>query len=174
MRGAVRRRDARRAAARRPAALGSLRLEKAYRDYGHDLDNCDTLLEAGLGFTADVSKPCGFLGMGRLLEQQAAGGPGALAQRLVQVLCADPAPLMHGREVLLRDGVRVGDVRSASYGHTLGGAVGIAHVRHPQRGGRVDKAWLDAGAWQLDVAGGLFPARVSLSPMYDPRNERIR
>jgi 4-methylaminobutanoate oxidase (formaldehyde-forming) len=155
-------------------ALGSLRLEKAYRDYGHDLDNCDTLLEAGLGFTADVSKPGGFLGMGRLLEQQAAGGPGALAQRLVQVLCADPAPLMHGREVLLRDGVRVGDVRSASYGHTLGGAVGIAHVRHPQRGGRADKAWLDAGAWQLDVAGRLFPARVSLSPMYDPRNERIR
>ena len=155
-------------------ALGSLRLEKAYRDYGHDLDNCDTLLETGLGFTADTRKPGGFLGMQRFLEQQAAGGPGALSARLVQVLCADAAPLMHGREVLLRNGVRVGDVRSASYGHTLGGAVGIAHVRHPQRGGRVDKAWLDSGAWQLDIAGTLFPARVSVAPMLDPMNARIR
>ena len=92
----------------------------------------------------------------------------------MQVLCADPAPLMHGREVLLRDGVRVGDVRSASYGHTLGGAVGIAHVRHPARGGRVDKAWLEGAEWQLDIAGSLFPARVSAAPMLDPRNERIK
>jgi glycine/D-amino acid oxidase-like deaminating enzyme/glycine cleavage system aminomethyltransferase T len=28
-------------------ALASLRLEKAYRDYGHDIDNTDTLLEVG-------------------------------------------------------------------------------------------------------------------------------
>ena len=26
-------------------ALASLRMEKGYRDYGHDMDNCDTLLE---------------------------------------------------------------------------------------------------------------------------------
>ncbi len=30
---------------------------QGYRDYGHDLDNLDTLLEAGLGFTADFEKP---------------------------------------------------------------------------------------------------------------------
>ena len=43
-------------------ALGSLRMEKGYRDYGHDLDNLDTLLEAGLGFTADLGKCGGFVG----------------------------------------------------------------------------------------------------------------
>jgi glycine cleavage system aminomethyltransferase T len=26
-------------------------LEQGYRDYGHDMDNLDTLLEVGLGFT---------------------------------------------------------------------------------------------------------------------------
>ena len=40
-------------------ALGSLRMEKGYRDYGHDLYNLDTLLEAGLGFTADFGKAAG-------------------------------------------------------------------------------------------------------------------
>ena len=154
-------------------ALGSLRLEKAYRDYGHDLDNCDTLMEAGLAFTADTNKAGGFLGMGRLLAQQAAGGAAALPARLVQVLCGDPAQMIYRGEVLHRDGAPVGDVRSASYGHTLGGAVGIAHVRHPA-GGRVDKAWLEGGKWEVDVAGKRFPARVSLQPMYDPKNERIK
>ena len=44
------------------------------------------------------------------------------------MLLTDPEPLMFGAEVVLRDGVAVGDVRSASYGWTLGGAVGIASV----------------------------------------------
>jgi len=154
-------------------ALGSLRLEKAYRDFGHDLDNCDTLMEAGLAFTADTGKPGGFLGMERLLAQRAAGGAAALPARLLQVLCADPSQMMHRGEVLLRDGAPVGDVRSASYGHTLGGAVGIAHARHPGKG-RVDKAWLEGARWELDIAGSRFPARVSLEPMYDPKNERIK
>ena len=33
-------------------ALGSLRLEKGYRDYGHDLDNTDDPYETGLGFAS--------------------------------------------------------------------------------------------------------------------------
>ena len=43
-------------------ALGSLRMEKGYRDYGHDMDNTDTLLEVGLGFTCDFEKEGGFIG----------------------------------------------------------------------------------------------------------------
>jgi len=31
-------------------ALASLRMEKGYRDYGHDIDNTDSVLEAGLGY----------------------------------------------------------------------------------------------------------------------------
>ena len=37
-------------------ALGSLRLEKGYRDFGHDVDNTDTIIEAGLAFTCDFDK----------------------------------------------------------------------------------------------------------------------
>ena len=35
-------------------ALASLRMEKGYRDYGHDIDNTDSVLEAGLGFAVDA------------------------------------------------------------------------------------------------------------------------
>ena len=51
-------------------ALSSLRMEKAYRDYGHDMDNTDTLLEMGLGFTADMQKPGGFIGKEHVVRQQ--------------------------------------------------------------------------------------------------------
>ena len=43
-------------------ALASLRMEKGYRDYGHDIDNTDSVLEAGLGFAVDLDKPGGFIG----------------------------------------------------------------------------------------------------------------
>ena len=36
-------------------ALASLRMEKGYRDYGHDIDNTDSVLEAGLGFAVDLT-----------------------------------------------------------------------------------------------------------------------
>ncbi len=41
-------------------ALNTLRIEKGYRDYGHDVDVTDTPLEAGLGFIVDFNKPGGF------------------------------------------------------------------------------------------------------------------
>ncbi|HEX5649347.1 MAG TPA: FAD-dependent oxidoreductase [Steroidobacteraceae bacterium] len=151
-------------------ALGSLRMEKGYRDYGHDLDNTDDPYETGLGFAVDLKKPGGFLGKDALLERKARG---PLKRRLVQVLVRDPGPLMYHAEIVLRDGVPVGYVRAASYGHTLGGAVGLAMVE-PRNADAVDAAYLDAGRWEVEIAGRRHPAVVSLKPLYDPKNERIR
>ena len=151
-------------------ALGSLRMEKAYRDYGHDLDNTDDPYETGLGFAVDLKKPHGFLGKDALLARKARG---PLKRRLVQVLVQDPAPQMFHAEIVLRDDVAVGYVRAASYGHTLGGAVGLAMVE-PKRADSVDQAYLDAGRWEVEIAGRRHPAIVSLKPLYDPKNERIR
>ena len=66
----------------------------------------------------------------------------------------------------------VGYVRAASYGWTLGGAVGLAMV---SGGGEpVTPAWVEAGAWEVDIAGVRHPVEVSLRPMYDPTSARIR
>jgi 4-methylaminobutanoate oxidase (formaldehyde-forming) len=89
----------------------------------------------------------------------------------VQVLLQDPEPLLFHAEPVLRDGKPVGYVRAASYGHTLGGAVGLAMVEGTEP---VDTPWLEAAEWQVDVAGRLVPARASLRPLYDPTNEKIK
>jgi heterotetrameric sarcosine oxidase gamma subunit len=151
-------------------ALSSLRMEKGYRDYGHDIDNTDSVLEAGLGFAVALDKPGGFVGRAAVAALKAAG---PLKRRLVQVLVTDPEPLMYHGEVVRRAGVPVGYIRAASYGFTLGGAVGLAMVSSPA-GEAIDQSWLDNGEWTVEIAGNTYPARVSLRPMYDPRNERIR
>lgn len=146
-------------------ALGSLRLEKAYRDHGHDIDNTDTVQMAGLGFAVDLDHD--FIGRDAVLAERAE----PRGDRLVQVLLTDPEPLLFGAEVVLRDGEPVGDVRSASYGWTLGGAVGLACVSSD---GPVTKAWLDGARWEVDIAGNRCAAVVSLHPLYDPKSLRVR
>jgi len=149
-------------------ALGSLRMEKGYRDYGHDIDNTDRLWEVGLHHFAVLDKEVGFIGRDALSAQLSEGPP---HRRLVQVLISDPEPLMYHAEVVRRDCAVVGDVRSASYGFTLGGAIGLAMVEAPRP---VTRDWLHSGIWEVDIAGTLHPAVVSLSPMFDPAMERIR
>ena len=149
-------------------ALGSLRMEKTYRDYGHDIDNTDDPFEADLGFAIDVAKPDGFIGKEALLARKAQG---PLQRRLIQVLVKDPDPLMFHAEVVRRNGAPVGYVRAASYGHTLGGAVGLAMIEPKVP---IDAAWLAAGTWEVEIAGKCYPAAVSLRPLYDPANKRIK
>ncbi|HET6213285.1 MAG TPA: FAD-dependent oxidoreductase [Micromonosporaceae bacterium] len=150
-------------------ALSSLRMEKGYRDYGHDIDNTDSVLEAGLGFAVALDKPGGFIGRDAVLAKRAAG---PLTRRLVQVLLTDPDPLMFHAEVVRRNGKPVGYIRAASYGFTLGGAVGLAMVDGD--GSPVDQSYLDSAEWTVEIGAASYPAVVSLRPLYDPGNERIR
>jgi len=149
-------------------ALGSLRMEKGYRDYGHDIDNTDTVLEAGLGFAVALDKPGGFIGRDAVLAQKARG---TLSRRLVQVLVKDPEPLMFHAEVVRRNGTPAGYIRSASYGFTLGGAVGLAMIDADEP---IDRAYLDSGEWTVQIGASVYPAVASLRPMYDPGNKRIQ
>jgi glycine cleavage system aminomethyltransferase T/glycine/D-amino acid oxidase-like deaminating enzyme len=149
-------------------ALGSLRMEKGYRDYGHDIDNTDDAYEAGLGFVVDLSKP-DFIGKAYCVERKAQGP--AFERRLLQVLVKDPEPLLYHAEVVHRNNRAVGYIRAASYGFTLGGAVGLAMI---EAGEPINKAYIQDGAWEVDIAGKRYPAEVSLRPMYDPKMERIK
>jgi 4-methylaminobutanoate oxidase (formaldehyde-forming) len=149
-------------------ALASLRMEKAYRDYGHDIDNTDSVLEAGLGFAVDLNKPRGFLGKEAVLAKKAEG---PLRRRIVQVLVKDPEPLMFHAEIVKRNGEALGYVRAASYGHTLGGAVGLAMI---DAGEPIDQKYLDAGSWEIEIAGKSYPAVASIRPLYDPTNEKVK
>jgi 4-methylaminobutanoate oxidase (formaldehyde-forming) len=148
-------------------ALGSLRMEKAYRDYGHDIDNTDNAFETGLGFAVDFNK-ANFLGREAALEQKAAA---PYTRRLVQVLLKDPEPMLFHAEILKRNNKPVGYLRAGSYGFTLKGAVGLAMVEAAEP---INAAYLNDAQWSVEIAGTDYPAVVSLKPLYDPDMKRIK
>jgi glycine cleavage system aminomethyltransferase T len=150
-------------------AMNSLRLEKAFGAWGLDLSADDTPLEAAMSFVCDWQKPGGFRGREALDRQRSEG----IRRRLVTFVLEDPAPLLWGGEVVVRDGRPAGHLSSGSYGHTLGAAVGMGYLAAGD-GRPVDRAWLEAGDYQIDTGQGRFPASVHLRAPYDPSGARLR
>jgi 4-methylaminobutanoate oxidase (formaldehyde-forming) len=148
--------------------LNSLRLEKAYRDFGVDLDNTDNPIEAGLGFAVKLDKEGGFIGRDALAAIKDAGVP---HNRMLQFLLLDPEPLLYGNELIYLNGQEVGHLQIGGYGHTLGGAVGIgfAGIDEP-----LTAEIVNMGDWEIDVAGDRIKARASLKPLSDPQMKRIK
>ena len=149
-------------------ALGSLRMEKGYRDYGHDMDNTDDPYETGLGFTVKLDKQSIFIGKEACIKKKAQGG---LKRRLAQVLVSDPEPLLYHAEVITRNCRNAGYVRSGSYCYTLGGAAGLFMIEADDV---IDQAYIENGKWEIDIAGNIYPAQVSLKPLYDPEMKKIK
>jgi glycine cleavage system T protein len=148
-------------------ALNSLRIEKAYRHWGHDITDEDTPLEAGLGFAVSWDKPGGFIGREALLRQKQSG----CLKRLVQFKLKSPEPLLYHNEPIWHGDAIVGFIRSGMYGHSLGAAVGLGYVTAPN-GAPVEAIGSDD--YEVEVAGIRYPATASLRPMYDPKSERIK
>jgi 4-methylaminobutanoate oxidase (formaldehyde-forming) len=147
-------------------AMDSLRMEKGYRSWGHDIGSDDTPLEAGLGFAAAFKKD-GFVGRDALLRQR----DKPLGRRLLMFTLGDPERLLLGDEPIYRDGVLVGRITSGAYGHTLGRSVGMGYVTHADG---VDAAFIRAGRWELEIAMERLAATAHCEPPYDPKSARVR
>ena len=148
--------------------LNSLRIEKAYREWAHDIGPHDTPLEAGLGFACAWQKPGGFVGLDALQKQRDSG---KLTRRLVQFVLEDPAPLLYHNEPIYRDGVLNSYTTSAMYGHTLGAAVAMGYVVNAEG---VTDAWIEAGRYDIEIGNERYAARASIAPLYDPKSARVR
>lgn len=149
------------------AAMSSLRLEKAYRDLGVDIDNTDNPLQAGLGFAVSFNKEGGFIGRDALLAIKETAPYTSL---MVSVVAEDPAVRLFGNEPVLRNGAWIGYVRAAAFGHTLGAAVGLAQVE--SESGVTDE-WIAANRFEVRTPTGPTPVRLSIAPPYDPDRSRI-
>ena len=148
-------------------AIESLRLEKSYRAWGAEIGPDHSPLMAGLRWAVKLKKDMPFLGREALADQAQKPLPRLLAGFTV----ADPAVILLGRETIYRDGKRCGWLASAGFGYTLGRNIGYGYVREPTG---VDEAYVLSGRYELEVAGEMVPAQVFLTPLYDPKMERIK
>jgi 4-methylaminobutanoate oxidase (formaldehyde-forming) len=147
-------------------AIESLRLEKGYRAWGAEITPGDSPFEAGLGWAVKLRTDIPFLG--RDAASTVATAP--LRKTLACFTVDDPAIVLQGRETILRDGEAVGWLASGGWGYTVGTNIGYGYVR---RDTGVDRAFLGAGCYELEVACERVPCRLRFGSLYDPGRKKI-
>jgi 4-methylaminobutanoate oxidase (formaldehyde-forming) len=76
---------------------------------------------------------------------------------------------IYHNEPILLDGNIVGSITTGTYGHTLGGPVGLGWIS----GSGWKQETLDNSRCEVLVSGHKIQAQISLTPLYDPKNERL-
>ena len=151
--------------------MNNARMEKAYRHWGHDMSDEETVLEAGLGFAIAWDKPSGFIGRDALLKQKALA---YLPKRLISIALTDDsenAPMIYHEEPIYRNGVNVGSTTAGAWGHRVNKSLGLGYVKNIEG---VTKEWVESGKWELELAWKRYEAKVQLGSFYDPKGERIK
>ena len=155
-------------------AMNTLRLECGYRHWGHDISDEDTPLEAGLGFAIAWDKQRDFIGRAALEAQRHE----PRTHRLIQFRLEDPDVLAYHDEPIRRDGELVGRVTSAMWSYTEDRCLAMGYVTHPSAADpepqAVTRSWLEAGSFDIEIAGRRIAATPSIRSFYDPTNQRVR
>lgn len=144
-------------------------VEKGYRAFGREVTPSDNPVEAGLLFACKLKTDIAFLGRAAV-EKVKAEGP---RKKLVGFKVDSAEAMLWGGELILRDGAVAGQVTSAAWGETLGSCVGLAYVRRSDASA-LTPDWVSTGNYEINVGGTSYPISVSLRPLYDPTNARIR
>ena len=143
-------------------AQTSMRIEKRFLSYGHDLDQDINPFQCGLGFL--IGWDVDFIGRPALE---------ALRERvperaLVTILLHDPEAWALGNEPVWCDGRIVGLTTSAAYGYRMGRNLALGYIDT----GIAE--CLDGAVVQVEIAGEMRDGTVSLKPVFDPDGVRMR
>mgnify|MGYP003646478949 CR=1 FL=1 len=148
-------------------AIESLRLEKGYRAWGADIGPDYSPLQAGLGWAVDLKSGKAFLGREAILEQKQQ----VLQKSLSCFTQPDRELILLGRETIYRNGKRVGWLSSAGWGYSAACNIGFGYVRDADG---VDKAYLEAGSYELEVAGERVACELQQGVIYDPKMLKMK
>ena len=149
----------------RPAgvmAQTSMRIEKRFPAYGHDLDTDTTPFEAGLEFTIRWDKD--FVGRAALLRLR--GRPAK--QRMVTVVLDDADAVPLGSEPVFLHERIVGKTTSAAFGYRIGKPVAVAMIDAQ----RLAEARTRRVA--IDIAGVRVAGCAGFEAAFDPEGRRMR
>jgi 4-methylaminobutanoate oxidase (formaldehyde-forming) len=135
-------------------AQTSMRIEKRFLAFGHDLDTDLNPIQAGLGFTLDWSSE--FIGKSALLPIRNQTPASLLVS--IQFDDIDAQPL--GNEPVYYQGKIVGKTTSASFGYRVGKPIAIALIENQDRlhGLEVD----------VDIAGSQNAGTIHTAATWNP------
>ena len=148
-------------------AIETLRLEKGYRAWGADIGPDHTPLEAGLAWAVKLKTSTAFFGREALEQQKTA----PLKKSMCTFTVDDPNVVLIGRETIYRNNQRVGWLSSGGFGHSIGKPIGMGYVRNAEG---VNRDYLLAGEYSLEVASERVPCELHLAPLYDAGMVRVK
>jgi 4-methylaminobutanoate oxidase (formaldehyde-forming) len=157
------------AAGARPAGMyaqTSMRIEKRYLSYGHDLDTDTNPLQAGLEFAIDWESP--FIGRERLLALREQDSGKVDHSQMVSILLDDCEANVLGNEPVYLEGRIVGQTTSGAFGYRVNRPVALAYVNLG------NSCALDGIKVEVDVARQLYSGTLHTRPVFDPGATRIR
>jgi len=143
-------------------ALTSLRIEKGYRAWGHEISSDDSPLHAGLESTVKFNKKDSFIGKEALLEQKKKG----LERQLVILTTNYSEFCPQGGEPIWWGKNLVGLTTSGTFGHTLGCCVMMGYIKCEDI--KIEKM-IKIGGFEVEIACRKLPAEVSIESPYDPK-----
>lgn len=112
-----------------------------------------------------------FIGREAVLRLKSEGVQQLLGTFLVDIpLEVDTFPW--GKELIYRDGVQVGYVTSAGYGHSVGGHVCMGYVQCDK--GSVNMEYLRKGQYEIEVEGKKWPAVITTTSFYDSNSVNMK
>lgn len=141
-------------------ATESMRMEKNYRAWKHDLHTEYTVLEAGLDRFVDLSKP--FQGRDTIVAQRESGD----RRLFIALAVANKEAAAHTGDPIWAGDQLVGVVTSGGYGHTTETNIAMGYV---------EPGYSEAGTeLAIDIIGVRSSATVRPEPMFDPEHRRPR
>ena len=142
-------------------AFNSMRMEKAYRAFGHEFTEEMSGIEAGMDRFIDLSRD--FLGADKMREIQSK----PLKYKLAYLAFDDDVPCeCFGNESVVHDGKHVGVITSGGYGHRVGKSLAFAYVPEELVAQDVKLS--------VDTSLGRREAHVEMDALYDPQNTLMR
>ena len=148
-------------------ALETLRLEKGFRALGSDIGPDYTPLEAGLDKIVRLDSDASYIGHERLKHQSTQ----PLERYLVCFTLADKDVVLHGRETIYRNDVRVGWTSSAGWGYTVEKNIAYGYIRNSE--GTSDEYLFNA-EYELEVETVRVPVSIEREYLYDPKSRKLR
>ena len=148
-------------------ALNSLRMEKGYLHWGHDIGVEENPFEAGVGFCVNFNKKNPFLGQDALEKKK----DSALKKRKVNFSLSNNDLLMYHNEPIFFDGKIVGEITSGMFGFYLDKSLGMGYIS--ANDSFSIEEMLKLQKFEIEVAETKYKAKGSIKCFYDPDREKI-
>ena len=146
-------------------AWHSLCMEKSVRAWGEVIGGDESPMDADLEGLVSTTR-ANFVGAEAALKTRGV----SRERQLVSLLLEESEPQLYMNEPILSEQRIVGYVRTAMYGHTVGGAIGMGYIERNGASG----AEIESARYEIEIAGERHPARATLRCFYDPENLRER